>query len=146
VNDTLGHTEGDRVLKTVASVLLVSIRKADLVGRLGGDEFVVLLPETTRAGAVIVFENMREALLKRAAEHGWPIGFSIGVAAFETAPKSLGEAIKLADALMYRVKNSGKNRIVFEEFGPVEEVEPSLNAGRSGKPRGALSKAPHSQR
>ena len=65
VNDTLGHAEGDLVIKTVASIVLNSVRKADLVGRLGGDEFVVLLPETTYAGAATAFENIRESILKK---------------------------------------------------------------------------------
>ncbi|MCB2148918.1 MAG: GGDEF domain-containing protein [Deltaproteobacteria bacterium] len=144
VNDTLGHAEGDQVLKTVASVLLTSVRKADLVGRLGGDEFVVLLPETTRSGAATVFENIHDALLKKAAEKGWPIGVSIGVAVFLTAPSSFNEAIRLADTLMYRVKNSGKNRVLIEEQGRPEETGRPLNGKRPRKTPGALPQAPHS--
>lgn len=144
VNDTLGHNEGDHVLITIASILLTSVRGADLVGRLGGDEFAVLLPETTYSGAVTVFENLREALLKEAKKHGWPIGFSIGVAVFRTAPSSVDEAIKLADALMYRVKNGGKNSILFEEFGPLEEKGHQPKGKPLRKPRGASSEAPHS--
>ena len=117
VNDTLGHSEGDTVLIAVASILLESVRGTDLVGRLGGDEFAIFLPETTYSGAVTIFDKLRERLLKEARERVWPIGFSIGVAVFRTAPLSVDEAIKLADALMYRVKNSGKNNILFEEFG-----------------------------
>ncbi len=144
VNDTLGHAEGDKVLKKVASVLLTSVRKADLVGRLGGDEFVVLLPETTQYGAATVFENIRETLLKNTDEQGWPIGVSIGVAVFLTAPSSLNEAIRLADTLMYRVKNSGKNRILIEAFGGPHETSQPLNGKRPRKPRGAHPETPHS--
>ena len=137
VNDTLGHAEGDQVLKTVASVLLSSVRKADLVGRLGGDEFVVLLPETTYSGAATVFESIRESILKKAAERGWPIGLSIGAAVFLTAPSSLNEAIRLADTLMYRVKKSGKNHILIEAYGRPEETGQPLNGRRPREPRGA---------
>jgi diguanylate cyclase (GGDEF)-like protein len=144
VNDTLGHAEGDQVLKTVASVLLASVRKADLVGRLGGDEFVVLLPEATRSGAATVFENIRETLLKKAGEKGWPIGVSIGVAVFLTAPSSFNEAIRLADSLMYRVKNSGKNRVLIEELGGAEETGRPLNGKLSRKTRDGLPQTPHS--
>lgn len=122
VNDTLGHTEGDHVLRTIASILLKSVRSADLVGRLGGDEFVVLLPETTYTGAVTTFENLRKRLLKETGEHMWPIGFSIGVAVFLTPPSSIDEAIKAADALMYRVKNGGKNNMLVEEYGRLDEL------------------------
>ena len=144
VNDTLGHAEGDQVLKTVASVLLTSIRKADLVGRLGGDEFVVLLPETTCSGATTVFENIHKSILEKAGEQGWPISLSIGVAVFLTAPSSLDEAIRLADTLMYRVKNSGKNRILIEAYGHPKETGQSLNEKRPRKPRGAHPETPHS--
>ena len=143
VNDTLGHAEGDHVLKTVASVLLASVRKADLVGRLGGDEFVVLLPETTSSGAGTVFENIRDTLLKKAEEQGWPIGVSIGVAVFLAAPSSLNEAIKLADTLMYRVKKSGKNRLLIEAYGGLEETGQLLNGRQPRKPRGAHPDVPH---
>ncbi|MDA8402936.1 MAG: GGDEF domain-containing protein [Desulfobacteraceae bacterium] len=123
VNDTLGHAEGNNVLKTVASILLKSVRGSDFVGRLGGDEFVVLLPETHDAGAAVLFDDLRHELLKTADAHGWPIGFSIGVAVFQTAPVNVEEAIKLADALMYRVKNGGKNHVLMEGFGGEKQGE-----------------------
>ncbi|WP_372677404.1 GGDEF domain-containing protein [Desulfosarcina sp.] len=144
VNDTLGHAEGDKVLKTVASVLSTCVRKADLVGRLGGDEFVVLLPETTYSGAATVFGNMRESLLKKAGEKGWPIGLSIGVAVFLTAPSNLNEAIRLADTLMYRVKKSGKNQLLIEAYGRPELTGHPLNTRRPREPRGAHPQAPGS--
>jgi diguanylate cyclase (GGDEF)-like protein len=142
VNDTLGHAEGDRVLQTIASVLLGAVRKADLVGRLGGDEFVVFLPETSHSGAKIVFENLHRTLLKMAEEQGWPIGFSIGVAVFPNAPSSLSEAIRFADALMYRVKNSGKNGMLCEAYVRPEKPGQKPNGERPRKPRGALPETP----
>jgi diguanylate cyclase (GGDEF)-like protein len=142
VNDTLGHTEGDRVLKTVSSILLRSVRNTDLVGRLGGDEFVVLLPETTYSGAVAVFENLRDRLLQEAGERLWPIGFSIGVAVFGTAPASAEEAVRLADELMYRVKNSGKNKVFFENFDQVEKSDQEMREKRARKPRDAAAEKP----
>ncbi len=128
VNDTLGHNEGDYVLKTIASVLQTSIRETDTVGRLGGDEFAILLPETGSAGAKTVFETLREKLLEKSSEHGWPIGFSIGVAVFPTAPSSLSEAIQYADTLMYRVKNGGKNSMLVETCEKVEKSGHQANA------------------
>ncbi len=122
VNDTLGHTEGDRVLRTVSAILLGQVRRADLLGRMGGDEFAFLLPETTVSGATTMFQNLREKLLSEVRDAGWPIGFSIGVAVFHSAPSTIDEAIRLADALMYRVKNGGKNTILCEEYGSPEKV------------------------
>jgi diguanylate cyclase (GGDEF)-like protein len=123
---------------------LTSVRKADLVGRLGGDEFVVLLPETTHSGAATVFENIREALLKKADRQSWPIGVSIGVAVFMTTPSNVNEAIRLADALMYRVKKSGKNRMLIEAYGGLEKAGRPLDGKRPRKLRGAHHETTHS--
>jgi diguanylate cyclase (GGDEF)-like protein len=115
VNDGLGHSEGDRVLQTVASTLTQCVRATDVVGRLGGDEFAILMPEISYAGAQVVFARIHEALVQDAADRGWPIGFSIGVAVFPKGPPTIDEALKIADHLMYRVKQGGKNNILYEE-------------------------------
>lgn len=119
VNDRLGHGVGDQLLKVVAATLAARMRASDLVARLGGDEFVMLLPATDLAGARIFFARTRESLLALAEQNGWPIGFSIGVAVFKSPPTDANAASGHADQLMYRVKRSGKNNILFEEHpGP----------------------------
>ena len=119
VNDTLGHGVGDQLLKTVAATLVARLRASDLVARLGGDEFVLLLPATDLAGARTFFARIRESLLEVAEQNGWPIGFSIGVAVFHSPPTDATAASDHADQLMYQVKQSGKNNILFEEYpGP----------------------------
>ena len=115
VNDTRGHAVGDRVLRDVAVALTAQVRATDVVGRLGGDEFAVFMPETGLAGAQTAFAKIQQELRLMAETNGYPVGFSIGVAVFPAAPPSLAEAIKVADALMYRVKTSGKNRLLCEE-------------------------------
>jgi diguanylate cyclase (GGDEF)-like protein len=115
INDSSGHSEGDLVLITVARTLARCVRATDIVGRLGGDEFAILLPETDFAGAQIMFDRIREALVQNAVDRNWPIGFSVGVAVFSRAPTNINEALKIADALMYRVKKSGKNNVIYEE-------------------------------
>lgn len=114
VNDSLGHSEGDHVLKNVAQTLESALRRSDIACRIGGDEFIILLPETATEGARKVFEALRSRLLEEAERHNWPIGFSIGVAVFDTPPESLDEMIRRADELMYRVKNTGKNQLLVE--------------------------------
>jgi diguanylate cyclase (GGDEF)-like protein len=121
VNDRLGHSEGDRVLKTVARTLTRSVRATDVVGRLGGDEFAVLMPEISYAGAQVVFARIHEELAQDATDHGWPIGYSIGVAVFPKNPPTIDEALKLADHLMYRVKQEGKNDVIYEEQTGIEK-------------------------
>lgn len=115
VNDTLGHSEGDRVLKAVAKTLTQCVRTTDVVGRLGGDEFAIFLPETDAAGAEVMFGRIHAELMRKAQESGWPIGFSIGVAVFPAVPGSVDDALKIADGLMYRVKRAGKNNLIYEQ-------------------------------
>jgi diguanylate cyclase (GGDEF)-like protein len=116
VNDTLGHSRGDEVLKAVASTLVNRLRGSDVVGRLGGDEFAVILPETDIDNARGLIAELREKLVALAERHRWPIGFSIGVAVFEAPPANPDDAIHFADELMYRVKAEGKNSILFAEY------------------------------
>lgn len=122
VNDTLGHTEGDRVLTSIGVIILNSVRGTDCVGRMGGDEFAILLPETSRLDATFVFERIQRQILNKANESGWPISVSMGIAVFPKTPPTIEEAIKLADNLMYRVKNKGKNGILVEEFPGKENL------------------------
>ena len=116
LNDTLGHAEGDRVLAALCATMRQSLRATDLIGRLGGDEFAVLLPETDMAGAHEVFDALHRRLTGETQTAGWPIGLSIGVAVFDPPPPAIAEAIKRADALMYRVKRGGKGGVAFERI------------------------------
>ncbi len=116
VNDSLGHSVGDQVLKAVATALTKQLRVSDIGARLGGDEFAILLPETDLAGARTFFTKLREMLIDLSALNRWPVGFSIGVAVFHPPPANPEDAIRCADDLMYRVKRSGKNNILFEEY------------------------------
>jgi diguanylate cyclase (GGDEF)-like protein len=120
INDKAGHDEGDRVLQAVAESLNNSIRSTDVAGRLGGDEFAVFMPEIGAEGARIAFNKLHAALNQMASAHNWPIGFSMGIAIFPTAPSGIDEALKIGDSLMYRVKQSGKNNVMYEEQGSQE--------------------------
>ncbi|MDH3209935.1 MAG: CHASE domain-containing protein [Burkholderiaceae bacterium] len=121
VNDTMGHAEGDRVLQCIGEALAKSTRSTDLVGRLGGDEFVVLLPEAEAASAKLFFDRLHEQLLELMRDHGWPVGVSMGVAFFPTAPPSADDALHFADSVMYMAKKAGKNRTATAEFPSVEQ-------------------------
>jgi diguanylate cyclase len=116
INDVRGHAEGDRILEYVGATLAESTRSTDVSGRLGGDEFVVLLPDTRAESARLFFDRLHQRLTDLMRDHGWPVGVSMGVALFPTAPPNEGEALKYADSLMYRAKKSGKNRVVYAEF------------------------------
>lgn len=122
VNDEFGHSEGDRVLKMAASILTKCVRTTDIVGRLGGDEFAVFMPESDFADAQAAFSRIQLELVQNTAFQGWQIGFSIGIAYFPMAPLTIDEALKIADRLMYRVKASGKNNVLFEEQVSVDQI------------------------
>lgn len=115
VNDTLGHYQGDEVLKAVGTALRGWTRESDIAGRFGGDEFAVLLPNTTLEGAGTFFAKLHEQLVSELRRQGGPeVGVSIGAIAFEDGPPHLAEALRMADQLMYRAKKSGRTSVLVE--------------------------------
>jgi diguanylate cyclase (GGDEF)-like protein len=111
INDTLGHRAGDEVLATVANVLRSNLRASDTVARLGGDEFAILLPETDPASAEKAIRKVQELLRFAMSKKGWKVDFSVGLASFISPPESLDYVIRVADELMYSVKNNGKGAV-----------------------------------
>lgn len=114
VNDTLGHSSGDDVLRRAADLLTGCIRAGDLCARLGGDEFVVLLSETGPDGALVILERLRALLAKTLGRGPCPVTATIGAASFIEPPVAIDELIQQADALMYAAKSTGKNRVRLE--------------------------------
>lgn len=104
VNDTLGHSIGDRLLQTVASELVAHVRPSDVVVRMGGDEFAVLMPETTLEEAGIAFERIREQVLERMRFHGWPVNLSVGLSTCLGPGSTVDALIADADRAMYEDK------------------------------------------
>jgi diguanylate cyclase (GGDEF)-like protein len=125
VNDSLGHSAGDTVLRAIADAAGQEIRDLDVLGRLGGDEFGLLLPETTIDQALPLFERIERCISDLATEKGWPISISIGASGLPEGPaESCTEDSLLhhADMLMYQAKREGKGRTVAALY-PSREVE-----------------------
>jgi diguanylate cyclase (GGDEF)-like protein len=123
INDTFGHDEGDRALKSLSETLKAGLRKGDVLARWGGEEFVAILNNTDAEGARIVIERLREAGLGMRPD-GKPMTASIGVAerGADNA-KDWPELIEMADQRMYQAKKTGRDRAVLPGgttlvFGP----------------------------
>jgi diguanylate cyclase (GGDEF)-like protein len=114
VNDRHGHQTGDRALTTLAEILKRQVRATDLAARLGGDEFAVFLMGAAPEPARTSLDRLRQVVGTAMREQSWPITVSVGALAFPVAPESIERAIQEADALMYRAKTSGKNRLHLE--------------------------------
>ena len=112
VNDTYGHTVGDKVLKTIAQILKTKLRATDVVGRYGGEEFLVVLPETDLQAALTVAEKLRTEVAKKAFKYKdqvFKVTISLGAAQLKEG-ESIEELINRADQALYTSKRSGKNR------------------------------------
>jgi diguanylate cyclase (GGDEF)-like protein len=113
VNDSFGHDTGDEVLHFIVSVLQSQLRNTDTVARMGGDEFALLLPMAGQPEAQAVISRLHADLTQQMQQKNWPVTFSIGIVICVAAPASAKELIKLADELMYGVKNDTKNNFRF---------------------------------
>jgi len=116
INDTLGHTVGDLLLKTVASRLKKCLRGSDTISRLGGDEFTVILPAIPgREEAAKVAEKICDAIMQPfiLEEHTVSVTTSIGISLYPIDGQEPEILVKNADAAMYRAKESGKNQYQF---------------------------------
>ncbi len=118
VNDSLGHSSGDEVLKTFAQRVQQCVRGSDTVARIGGDEFVILLENLHSAEeaediAQIVLDRMSESVVL----DGMPLHVtpSLGIALFPSDGKNVETLLKNADAAMYVAKRAGRNTYRFFE-------------------------------
>lgn len=118
-NDACGHVAGDKVLRIIAGLIAENARDNDLVARYGGEEFAIILPETELATARLVAERMcsiiesSPELLDLARQSEKLITMSFGLAQLDEATDSPKGFVRLADAMLYRAKKYGRNRVEF---------------------------------
>lgn len=122
VNDRFGHLAGDAILKQLSAVLSERVRACDTLARIGGEEFALLLPNTERAGARHVADELRVAVEKECfrfeAQDGRETGMierrvtiSAGVGTWNADMTLPGDLLRQADEQLYKAKSGGRNRI-----------------------------------
>lgn len=114
-NDTNGHLAGDKVLKQVSQILISNLRRTDAPFRYGGEEFAVILPATSREGALIILEKVRKEIEDfsfefRERQPGGKVTVSIGIATYPIDTKNAQDLANCADRALYQAKANGKNR------------------------------------
>ena len=116
VNDTMGHSVGDQLLKAVAERLQECVREVDSVARMGGDEFTIILEGLTcEEDITLVAQRITKRLAEpfHLGEHRALIGVSIGITVYPTDDHEVDELLKHADAAMYRAKQQGGSSFQF---------------------------------
>ncbi|MDR3452443.1 MAG: EAL domain-containing protein [Rhodoferax sp.] len=144
LNDTMGHSRGDMLLRKAASRLASCVDRDDTVARLGGDEFVVMLQDlgdnlpAANARALAVGERILAVLgepydLASYSYHGT---CSIGITAFNEEEVTIEDLLKQADLAMYQAKASGRNAVCF--FDPKMQAVATANAALTSELRHGL--------
>ena len=139
INDTLGHSVGDQLLKQVAERLIRSVRASDTVGRLGGDEFGIVLsnlsePNDAALVAQKIIANFNQPFLLEGAE--FYVTPSLGITLSPKDGVEVDELIKNADAAMYRAKEAGRNN--YQYYAPEMSVRGRALVTLEGSLRRAL--------
>jgi diguanylate cyclase (GGDEF)-like protein/PAS domain S-box-containing protein len=116
INDSLGHSLGDELLRAVAQRLLLGVREADTVGRLGGDEFIVILDDvSTGRDAAAVAQKLLDMFGSpfEAGAQELYLTLSIGISLFPDDGEDTATVLKNADAAMYQAKEQGRSNYKF---------------------------------
>lgn len=124
VNDLHGHAMGDSVLQGFSATVSRQLRQSDLLGRYGGEEFCVCLPAISLSDALLVAERLRAAVLTIpfATPQGTPLHITVSLGlvhyAAGTLPATVDVAMAQADAMLYRAKTGGRNRVEYSSMTP----------------------------
>ena len=115
INDSLGHSIGDKLLIEIAKRIKMAIRDEDTVSRLGGDEFIMLFPDTDANTAMHIATKLISVISQPLIiqEHELIITPSIGIAIYPDDGDNFETLLKNADTAMYKVKNDSRNNFNF---------------------------------
>ncbi len=130
INDTLGHSAGDELLKEVGRRLKGCIRRSDTIARLGGDEFVIILPAINQTeDATLIARKILQAFTPPVdlSGHEVFITTSIGIAIYPNDGQDSENLVRNADTAMYQAKELGRNNYQFFSPEMNRKVQEFLN-------------------
>lgn len=110
INDRLGHTVGDSVLKQLAEIIQANIRASDVLARWGGEEFILPMPKITLADGARVMDRLRLIVADEEFVGGSTVTISVGVTELRPGD-GFDELLKRVDEAQYRAKASGRNNV-----------------------------------
>jgi diguanylate cyclase (GGDEF)-like protein len=116
INDTYGHDIGDKVISTLAKLMIDNTRTMDYIGRIGGEEFAVLMPNTDMDSAFQIADRLRENIAKNEIilnPSVISISVSIGLSYLTHEDKNIHTLLKRADTALYEAKENGRNQVCY---------------------------------
>lgn len=120
INDTYGHSAGDKVLINFGEIIQSVTRKSDISGRIGGEEFVILLPDTSLENAKVFSSKLHSTLKRTTVLHDQsPIKYTISAGLCSLIPKdpdSMESILQAVDKGLYLAKSKGRDQTVSVSF------------------------------
>ena len=142
VNDTLGHSSGDRLLQRVAEILKNGIRRNDVVSRFGGDEFTILLSEVNESEAQAIctslIQDMQEHQFHEAGQV-FNVRCSIGITMIDSRALDPADVLARADMACHEAKSRGRNRFELYQASGAEMKQLTTDMGWSQQIQEALN-------
>ena len=116
INDTYGHSMGDKAIAAIANVITNSSRSVDVPSRYGGEEFFIILPGVDTKGGLIAAERLRTTIENYKIDGlNEGITASLGVASFIEQTTNIDELFEMCDKAMYSSKQKGRNQVTLAD-------------------------------
>jgi len=114
INDSCGHLAGDELLRNIAEILSMTVRKSDVLARIGGDEFAIIMENCQLDKAIMIAETIRQAVKDYVLvwkDKNYQVGASVGLTVFNLQQDTIVDALAAADEACYSAKDAGRDRV-----------------------------------